>query len=426
MTYRDRAAGTAAAGKWPWWSFLFAMSISMSLFGFLVVGAYADSHGLGVTRGLSLVLRYGAGMIILGLLFSREWRQAGGEVATAAKLGLLFVFYYGLQIYIKTLFPTVELLLPWYEYEGYFLLFCVLPYLITLQARRHSDFEMLYWWLIALLVVVLVIYWSSYSSFKEENTQSLRFRPFESVNPIKLVYASLAASTLAAWRVIVGKPGVVMKGVLIVIVISGLMLSLLGGQRQVVLSLVLTVGLFVILVRKSRKRGDSSAVFRFFLIFVVLALVVSMTIDMYEGTMTRLTETKDSVETGSEGRFGLWKEAIDVFLKNPIVGGGVQLPVGGSYPHNAILEAFMVSGIAGGALFIWYFLLSLKLAYRVAVTSDYGWVGIFHWQVAISSLFSGALYSNEWYWISSGLTISALRLDRRIKRRRMRRKKQSA
>lgn len=197
--------------------------------------------------------------------------------------------------------------------------------------------------------------------------------------------------------------------VFVPMMLGGLTLALLSGERQVFLSLVVTTILF--LYRLPGKSGFEKTARRIvFCSLVGLFALILFHTDMFHNTFERVQGILETIKGGGEKRLAGWTEAVLIFVHQPIIGGPIELPSDGSYPHNIILEAFMVTGIIGGPLFLLFFLTMARLAFIVFRFSSFGWIAIFHYQVAISALFSGALYSSERYWISAGLVISAYRL----------------
>jgi O-antigen ligase len=66
------------------------------------------------------------------------------------------------------------------------------------------------------------------------------------------------------------------------------------------------------------------------------------------GILERLLNTKESIQSGEkEGRNELYEEGIMMFKQSPIIGHKIVLDSTSSYPHNAIVEVLMGTGIIG-------------------------------------------------------------------------------
>jgi hypothetical protein len=394
------------AGSWSWWSFFFAVAIGLELFGFQLIGAFADSIGMETPRPLSLTLRFGMALILIVLLLQIRLHVKNNPAGTAFRIGLGFLLFYGLHLVLKSQYPKVPLRLDWFEYLGYFILFDFIPFFAAAFACREKVFDQLFVVLTLITTAITVVYLSVYGV---DAIRGMRYQPFESVNPIALGYTGLATATLAAWRLLTKKTMSGYRLVFVPIMLGGLTLTLLSGERQVFLSLVVTTILF--LHRLPGKSGLEKAAGRiiFCLSVGLLALIVFHT-DMFNDTLERVQGLAERVKGGREKRLDAWAETILIFVHQPIIGGPIELPSDGSYPHNIILEAFMVTGIIGGPLFLLFFVTMARLAFRVYRFSSFGWIALLHYQVAISALFSGALYFTNWYWTTAGLVISAYRL----------------
>jgi hypothetical protein len=101
----------------------------------------------------------------------------------------------------------------------------------------------------------------------------------------------------------------------------------------------------------------------------------------------------------SMSRGGLARLAFQLFLDNPIIGFGVEIPNGG-YPHNIVLEAFMALGLIGGTIFMLIVLGASRKALLMVLHSNHqwGWLGIIFIQYLIAVMFSGNLYSSDTFW----------------------------
>lgn len=379
------------------------MAISLSVFGFQLIGAFSDSVGMEAPLPLSLALRFGVGMIFVLLVLQLRLGIRKGAAGTMILLGFGFLLLYGVNLLLKSIYNEFPLRLPWFEYTGYFFLFVFIPFFASAFAFSKENFVYLFHVLLTITAIIVLIY---LSVFDVDLIHGMRYVPFASVNSIGIGYAGLTAATLSAWIVFVKKSSSVLRFLMIFAMIGGLFLAFLSGQRQVFLSLVVTVFVFVKLLRgKSRYQTIVKRIV--FVGFIFSFAIVLLRNEVLLNTIDRISMTYEMIEMGSEVRAMMWEEAGHVFLNSPIIGGPIELPLSRYYPHNFVLEAFMVTGIIGGLLFLMFFLTILFLSFRLLQFNEFGWIGLFHYQVAISALLSGALYSGNLYWTSAGLVISA-------------------
>lgn len=379
----------------------------MDVCGFPLLGALADSTDMETPRALSIALHFGVALIFFLLLLQRRLHvQTQYRMETAFIAGLLFLLYYGTHLLIKTLYPEFPLRLLWFEYIGYFILFCLFPFVSAVLANREDVLEKSFWLLTILTFTTICLYLSSYSA---DAFLNMRYRPFQSVNATVVGSTGLLGAILAAWGLFLRKSVFVCRIVFGPMILGGIALAMLSGQRQVFVSLVVITVLF--LYRVPGKSGLEKAIRRFLFICVtgLLALAISHT-DKFDNTLTRIQGTAEQFEGYNQDRIEPWTEALTTFLDQPLFGGPIELPSTGAYPHNLVLEAFMVTGMFGGSIFCIFVLIVAKLAFRVFRISNFGWIALFHYQTAISAQVSGSLYISNLYWISSGLVICAYRL----------------
>ncbi|MHB8108695.1 MAG: O-antigen ligase family protein [Syntrophorhabdaceae bacterium] len=387
-----------------------ALITTIALFGFQLIGSLADYLGM-ETRGFSLLLRFGSGLVFFisafFLIVNHRILKRNLLLECLTVIGICFLVYYGINLLYKTHFPQFSLSKPWFEYIGYLIFFNFLPFIALSFVKKEKYFFYLYYFLLINNTLFLCVYLSFYG---EDAFRGMRYQPFESVNPIGVGYAALLAATLASWKLINAKLNLVNIIIHVPIVTAGIILALLSGQRQVLLSLLVTI--YLLIQRRLKPIGGrnwfvGAAIFT--LVCGLLFYTMSNS-EIFNNIFIRVSDTEHRIGGGEEIRILGWIEALNIFLENPITGGHIELPSYAIYPHNLLLEAFMSMGLLGGAWLSCFFIMVLWQGF-CSVSSRYGWVGLFHIQVALSALFSGALYSNECYWISAGMLLGLGRVN---------------
>jgi len=85
--------------------------------------------------------------------------------------------------------------------------------------------------------------------------------------------------------------------------------------------------------------------------------------------------------------------AIGQFLDSPITGDALIEETTQFYPHNAILEAFMATGVVGGGLLVFVYFIGSRAAIKVADRHHAGaFIGALTVQYLVSSMITDALY----------------------------------
>ena len=113
----------------------------------------------------------------------------------------------------------------------------------------------------------------------------------------------------------------------------------------------------------------------------------------------------NSMEAGvTSGRDVLYQHAFENIWENPFVGS--SLFIKGEYVHNSVLEAFLGTGIFGGALFLFIIISVLISAFRMAEKDKrYLFVSLLFIQYLTYSLFSRTLSMLPLLWLSMYLVI---------------------
>lgn len=218
----------------------------------------------------------------------------------------------------------------------------------------------------------------------------------ETLNPIALGH-------LAATCIIVSLCGLLAKQtgrtkwfpIYFAALFFGVLGLIMSGSRGPVLSLVVVFA--VALIR-------TKLIFKLVMGLIAIGAVVAVAInpsmlDFYfvERVTTQMWE--DST------RIGLLAEAIGLITEHPIMGNGVDpMPV---YPHNIIIEAFMVGGVVLGLLTIVLIgTTAIKVIQNGNVTLPGAWIPLLFIQYVVAAMVSGSLYIVAPMWILMAATVS--------------------
>jgi O-antigen ligase len=148
----------------------------------------------------------------------------------------------------------------------------------------------------------------------------------------------------------------------LILIIPSAYLLLRSGSRGALISLVITVVFYLLFITTMRlKRWVYLLVFLALLIFGVYKLIPESTVVSYQYIFT----PEARVEEGSSlyQRITVWKQAINEFKENPILGVGFGNSVGGGgFPHNILLETSAELGILGLFMLLSMCYLTIKKA----------------------------------------------------------------
>jgi O-antigen ligase len=120
-----------------------------------------------------------------------------------------------------------------------------------------------------------------------------------------------------------------------------------------------------------------------------------MNLDRQFGYATAFTITNLSVYN----RDTMYRDAWHEYMDHPWAGDLIVERNSLSYPHNAIIEAFMATGTFGGAAFALLVLIAIRRAFRLIKRNPaMAWISLCFFQQLIGAMFSGGLYSNAPLW----------------------------
>ena len=104
----------------------------------------------------------------------------------------------------------------------------------------------------------------------------------------------------------------------------------------------------------------------------------------------------------------LYREAAALILEYPLSGSAIEVATYRYYPHNAILEFAMATGLAGGVLFLVAMLhAAVRTILRVRERHAAAPFGLLFVQALAGAQFSGALFSSANLWITAAIVCAA-------------------
>lgn len=181
---------------------------------------------------------------------------------------------------------------------------------------------------------------------------------------------------------------------MLLITVVGVVIMLRASSRGPLISLVLTIALYMLFRSKNTVKGLCLCLGTILCILFFKDFCLSLLHDV----SPVLAERFNGKDGSTLEREFLYNSAINGFLSNPLFGfaHGVLWNGGIGYPHNLILEAFNALGVVGGVLTIVLMVKALKASYRlVHFMTPYGWIGLLITMQLIQGMFSGKFYGEE-------------------------------
>lgn len=364
------------------------------------------------TEAFSIPYRVATLGLNLLVLFWVSFIYKGGRLPRTTGVYLFYIFwcFYSLRICYDALFQAHLLNEAAWRFPAYAFGMCLVPSLLFLKpisiAQRQIALRIFV--LVSLTVSALIVVF-----FKDRlGTEFTRIRGKQSgeVNPLLCAYLGALLLNLAAWfpfvrfKILKWIPNFVIS---LPCIYFGYYCFVLGSSRGSVFSLVFSF-LMLLYGGFRQKRWGTML---FFLPLIVGAGIYGFALSVDLGgalaeRLGRLSLTYVEGEGGND-RLILWSAAWNVFINNPLTGGGLQLFEAQHYPHNSILESLMATGVFGGIVFIGLYFICFYYGFKIMRSSlDDGWIPIFCISNLVQSQFSGALYTNVMLWVSITLVLS--------------------
>jgi hypothetical protein len=287
---------------------------------------------------------------------------------------LCFFLFYFLRIFWDTIIISVTTEHSLIEIYSFYIGSIILPVVAILLAFKFADLKktfMLMFYVLGLTNILMIFFYFSQSGWtispeilmkraelKGKNEELLI------VNPISFgLYGGylvlLCISFLMILKDSISKKFIFLICFFVFIGFSNLILSTSRGPFLFTfLGIVLISFFHFSYARISLKYALNFLKIFIFLAFLFIFLRVSSE-GIEIGIIERMINTKENIESGEkESRNELFIEGISMFKKSPIWGEKIVLNSTSSYPHNAIAEVLMATGLIG---FILYLLIIFNL-----------------------------------------------------------------
>ncbi len=282
----------------------------------------------------------------------------------------------------------------------FFISFCVIPFwgIISKPIARPEIKGIIYALIYSgLLFAVFTI--ALYGRFIGAVTRLTENTAGESViSPLALSYCSSLIIGVFTFYLLHNKTKIITRIVMISAIVLSVVPFFLGASRGSLVALF--VSFFVYFLHF---KGFYDFFRRF--VFGILIACGLIFLDAYleSGLVSRLLATSEAVGTndGSAIRLLIWKNALNQFIENPILGSGLKVDSWDGYAHNLFIEALQTTGLLGTVPLIMLVCNAWRAGFKIAKTNkQYFWVVALFVQSFSQSMFSGAIYTSSWLWFS--------------------------
>ncbi|MRR15278.1 MAG: hypothetical protein EG826_02350 [Deltaproteobacteria bacterium] len=223
----------------------------------------------------------------------------------------------------------------------------------------------------------------------------------DTLNPVGLAHLGVTVAILSMWMLVRAEMrGLMKNSLLIICMLIGAGAALSGASRGPLLVLILSLPLISYL---GIENLHGKRLLRLSAIVAVLFFVLGWLLMNIE-TIVAFRRVQESLFSDNE-RMKLLTLGYKLFLNSPILGAGTE-PLG-FYPHNVILESFMLSGIFSGFIFVTITAMSVAAAVKMFFAyPKHSWISLLYFQYLLAAMFSGSLYLSASMWALMVLVVS--------------------
>jgi O-antigen ligase len=293
----------------------------------------------------------------------------------------------------------------------------ILPFMISIvYSYKFIDLSLALKWLVIMIAICLII--STYTNGKIIDTNALlkekRQLGNAALNSISFGHLGGSGLIISLFLMLRKNLGFVYKLLLFCIAVLGLYNLIKAGSRGPILSIVVVLFVWSFLSSRNRLIAYLKILFIAIILYIAFESLLG-----YIGDISPLLEERLRLtiyEGNSSNRDDLFYLGWSAFLESPIFGSQFAIfnyMASGDfiYVHNVILEAFMSTGVLGGAMFIVVLSRCVHVSFAMIANmhNDY-WVALLFIQNLIGALLSGSVYYDTLF---SGFTVFMLLINAR-------------
>ncbi|MBQ0958341.1 O-antigen ligase family protein [Ideonella sp. 4Y11] len=382
-----------------------SMLMALALMGYPLVAALAGIAGLGESSAPSIALRVGVVVLAIYVLFERPLRITHGLGWFIVGTMCFWSAYLG-RILVDGFARDMTLQLSGSEYLAYAVMFSLLPACGALQGPPEpTRSTLLLRRLVLLGLLTMLLAALAYLRSLSDLQSALQGRAgLEKLNPISLGHLGVSLFLLSCVLLACGPSGRgsiwVTAAAMLTLVLGAVAVGMAGSKGPFVALLVAASAYLLAPMRGAQRLRWIVAGA---LVLGVLAVALVNMGDQLESVqlLARLADllSGQSADESTTSRMDAYQSAIDQFSESPIYGDALVERIHHYYPHNAILEVAMATGLMGLLPFLAIVLASMIQSWRALAQGGEGrWIHMLNIQYFVAAIFSGGVFSDSQMW----------------------------
>lgn len=393
-------------GRRKWLVLIHAITLSVAIAGYPLIAGLSTLFGLPNTA-LSIAIRALVSIAsVLMIMLSLNIHQRDRLSNAALIFTIIFWSLYLIRMAYETTYFGYELLVSPFNYWVWAIGGSFVPMLglsRVICVNREGDLHATWMRMIILAAIIVVLPNASTAVDIDTGVAETGRLGLQTLNPISTGHLGVSAMIMALWTVFLRDTRVHWRDVAVsgALFLGGGVLAITANSRGPLVALIIAI-LFMIFASGSKRKYWLVGVIGFGI--ASFASLVSA-LDAYFGTRTfeRFFGQSQLDDVTTLARVDIYDTAINQFQDNVLLGSGLEIHGTGGYPHNIVIEAFMTTGLFGGAILLMMLILSLLVAWRVMRRAPaFGWVGLLFVQYIVGAQFSGSIFESTTLWASLG------------------------
>lgn len=312
-----------------------------------------------------------------------------------------FWIIYLIRLVLDTIYNSDALQLPAWEYMIFAFGTCMIPASVSVLGNVKGSvvFSLPRLQLFMVLGLMLNLFFVFFiqTDVSDIDLSVLRVETI-TLNPITIGHLGVSVLLLALWKAndcnhlsLMGWFSIIFAAIVAVIAVIS------SGSRGPFISFFAALALYITILPKHFFTKLTLFGFTFFLVFILFNMEKLGSTFLFERISEHLLE--DNIRTM------LISNAFDIIINHPLFGGGIE-PLE-TYPHNLIVESFLVLGIFTGLPFCFMVFYAIRKTWDVAqVNRSSFWVCLLFTQYFIAAMFSGSIYLSNVFWVLMVLVVS--------------------
>lgn len=387
---------------------LLQLVIVGSIVGYPLVAGLATAFDL-ENRLASILLRASVLAAALILLLMRKSMPSKVVAMTFIGFWVLYLLRLAYTFFLDNEVTSIPASEFWLWAVG----ICLVPSLAVLFYRdfgRDSDMSsgVLIFGLVAAIIVMAfggTAFITTEGFVRDQNRWNL-----SGLNPISLGHLGASLFLVASGTAISGLAGRAKLALSAAAGTVGVVVMFLANSRGPMIAAIIAIAFLALSRVRDRRTWFYGGLIGAAGLFVIIER--ADLIFGHGGIVDRFSRMIAGQDLSAEIRVQIYQAAIDQFLNSPYVGDGVEVRLFSYYPHNAILEAFMTTGVIGGAAFLAALFIALRgVWYIFKAQPEKIWLGLLLVQYIIAAQLSGAIYQSGAMWVLMAGVLSFSRLS---------------